>query len=275
MTHDRTLKMAIRARREETGERHPDARRYVLQLRDVQPFLAVQSNSYKTHAVHASADRNDGRNPVLFGRTLCGRRNGDNHWRPLWADKAPASRLIPARTEGGRPRVRFAVESEDPREVPCTDCVARYEENVLPDVGASKTCRSCGDTRPLNKFRRNASARDGRASTCERCRREVKAAGEKAVQDARNAEVQARVDQLAIRHVSAIDAYQADPATTTFTCPRGHALTPGASPEWKSMGLTWSCDCGTTALGSEARRIVVLHDEMVQLAALEPFTVEV
>jgi len=277
MTHDRALKQAIRTHREATGERHPDARRYILGLREIPDVFAVRSQGRTVHAVRSTQRHNSAVPWLIDGRTLCGRTGGSLPWRAIRAtEEVDAAQAIKPRTDAPNdwPKLRFRADELPGALAACRECAAIHDEVVLPDRATRKTCRTCARSRPLNKFRAHQGSVDGRASICEECRREAKAqrseAREKAWRASRTDEAASRADRFTV----AMEAYQADPATQTFICSAGHTLRAVAKPSWTDMGLGWTCPCGDAPCGASARQIVRLHHDFQMNLARATFIVE-
>lgn len=277
MTTDRATKKAIRSRQAVTGESYRDAR---AALRTPLSIIAVYAYNGSRRHVHAAAWRPDGDNQSSerfpYWRALCGVKGRDSYGlgglEGIPARKIDGERLVAGKSG---PEVEFDPAVLRPDESACPGCVAAWRESYGPQVAATKQCKTCGVTKPLNHFPRHGSASDGVTSTCSACKRERKAALAKAETDLRD---RAREDADAAhraRWQAAIDGYQRDAQSATFRCQNGHALDAIVKGGRFHIEITWTCPCGTTPFAESASKLISAWEVLSREDAGSPFTVTV
>ncbi|BDZ52466.1 hypothetical protein GCM10025867_47070 (plasmid) [Frondihabitans sucicola] len=138
-------------------------------------------------------------------------------------------------------------------------------EQFLPDDVREKQCATCGQIKPVNKFRVNKAGSDGHAKTCEQCRRDAVAAIKQREEDEHLAARLKQATEKALAWVDAATAYQSDSAMAAIRCEAGHVLTAIATPSPHELGLRWRCSCGEASLTATHRQAISAHNDLVRL----------
>lgn len=212
--------------------------------------------------------------PPTLNTWLVGRvRGSDTLHAAMLIPLTEGSRLVTLHTRcaasagrGGHTSERIftadLIDTADGHKV-CADCLAEWEADQADQAGPdtpTKTCTSCRTPQPTLAFRRDRRTRDGRSTTCRRCRHatrdviaestQIVAAAAAAI--ARERENAARTYDL----IGRVGTWQSSPLLPTFTCSAGHTLTAGAGQRRTPMtGETvtipvWLCPCGRAPIAT-------------------------
>lgn len=281
MTSNRARKTAVRAA-QRPGESYSTANRRV---DEPAPQFATKGYSTPTilvagtthpgsgfilHAVHAVlSDFAPGRTPFGYSRALCGSRGGgpDGGWRYetvlLDGERKP---------KGFTPSNDGVLETDDGRKY-CAECVHAFDAEHAPPAPETKRCRACGETKPVNRFRRHKGSSDGRAGICEACRKAARRARETAKEDAEQSRwAHERQEAYKAAHEDLV-AWQGDPGVTPFTCSNGHKLAPTLTGTPGSPQLSWECPCGTFSAAGLPVQLAKLRRERLAAHGVTPFQV--
>ena len=281
MTSNRARKTAVRAA-QRPGESYSTASR---RLDEPAPSLKVVTYSTPTilvagaahpgsgfilHAVHAvQADFAQGSTPFGYSRALCGSRGGgpDGGWR-YQTTNADGQRHPMAFS----PSADGQLETGDGRKY-CPECVNAFDADYAQPSDDTKQCRGCGETKPVNRFRRHKGRKDGRAGVCESCRkaerRDREAAKDRAEQT-RWATEYREAHKLA--HADLV-AWQGDPAVTSFTCSNGHKFAAALADAPKDLQLVWECPCGVFSVKGLPVQLARLRRERLEAHGVTPFQI--